>query len=227
MLSKVQTIFVIVVTFLSFNANGSRGGYFENLRADLLVPEHCRQTSPTHFKKADQMRYFTVSIEGGARRGFDYEYPARRDQMTVLYKVFHNELHGSDWFRNEVRSDHNLANQYNRMRQLQQPMGFDFSNEGEVLEILAIDWMQQKLDPNYFVTGSVAYSSSAGHNTVGELDLIIADKATCQVISVGEAKLGIRSLGKARRQLERFSSFLRTVVKPFLEKQFQPTYYFQ
>lgn len=103
--------------------------------------------------------------------------------------------------------------------------GFSFVNEGDVLEALSAEAFSRD-DPNtnfnessrlidqwsddFIITGGLEYHDSTG-GTVGELDVVILGKSDCQVEAIGETKLGLRSLGKAKMQLSRFVGFLRNI----------------
>lgn len=212
----ITTLSVLLLSNYTF-----AGRYFDNLRLDSTVPEHCRETKPRHFAHSDEITFFTVSINGAKNRGFDYEYPGDRHHMAMLYKVFRDNDHNSSWFRQALNDEPVLREHYEILMNNYASMGFEFKSEGEILELLAIDWIQNSYDENeVFVTGSVVYHNSGQGQTIGELDLMLASSKDCTVFSVGEAKLGTHSLGKARRQLSRFQYFLKTTIKPFLENSF-------
>jgi len=90
-----------------------------------------------------------------------------------------------------------------------------FTNEGDVLELLWPESLSKTSEPlktiypetEYFYTGGLEYRH-AGGRTLGELDILIGRRSDCQIIAFGEAKLGIKSLAKARSQLARFIAFL-------------------
>lgn len=185
-------------------AGDSQTYYFRNLRSDLTVPEHCRQTELTHFR-ADQIEFFTMGASGARERGFDQEYPVERDDARILWYAFKKDLHEDEGYMGKIRRSQVLSRDYDILMNNFEEMGFDFTNEGEVLELLAIVAMEQNLPEDRFVYGSVFYQD----RVAGELDLMIARADTCAVEAVGEAKLG-RALGKARRQLARFRNFLHS-----------------
>ena len=65
----------------------------------------------------------------------------------------------------------------------------------------------------YSTYGGVSYRWKKSGNTVGELDVIVFEKSTCDVIAIGEAKASSPgnlsgSLKKAKGQLQRFRDFL-------------------
>ena len=137
------------------------------------------------------------------QRGFDYEYDISRETLRKLWGIFKSGSPGQasgGW----EKSEH-----YNLILENYEAMDFDFSEEGQVLEILALLQLKENLDTSkYYVTGSVAYSGGKGSNRIGELDIVIAEIETCRVITVGEVKINPRRLGKAKGQLSRFRRFL-------------------
>ena len=99
---------------------------------------------------------------------------------------------------------------YKLMKEYGPLMDIDFGQEGDVLEVLALLKMREFYDPEvYYFHGGAAYHEAHSGRYIGELDLIIGYKDTCEVVAIGEAKLGVKSKSHARRQLERFLGFLR------------------
>jgi hypothetical protein len=54
----------------------------------------------------------------------------------------------------------------------------------------------------------VAYGEASIPN-MGELDIVVARRADCAVVAVGEAKLGVNQKPHAVQQLRRFMQFLQ------------------
>lgn len=90
-------------------------------------------------------------------------------------------------------------------------------NVGLVLEYLTRFYLQEMTNrypkEDYKITGGVEYTENAGSRVIGELDIIIYEKKSCDVIIVGESKAASRSnlskaLAKARSQLNRFENTL-------------------
>lgn len=101
---------------------------------------------------------------------------------------------------------------------------FDFDTEGEVLELLALVDLEKEYPPQeYFHTGGIEYTSRyvKQHHTMGELDIVIGRISDCKIVAIGESKLGLHRLGKAKEQLARFMNFLNEVKK---ESQQNPRY---
>jgi len=91
-------------------------------------------------------------------------------------------------------------------------------NVGGVLEILSRYYFQHLTNTypvgEYTISSGVAYHEQKGERTIGELDIIVFEKASCDVIAVGESKASSRgnlrkSLKKAKNQLKRFRNFLK------------------
>ncbi len=92
-------------------------------------------------------------------------------------------------------------------------------NVGAVLEILSRYYLQELTNEypvsDYTISSGVAYHKEKGDRTIGELDIIVFEKASCEVIAVGESKASSRgnlrkSLKKAKGQLKRFRNFLKS-----------------
>ncbi|MEO0336086.1 MAG: hypothetical protein AAF202_06820 [Pseudomonadota bacterium] len=193
---------------------GYGGHYFRSLRLDQTIPQECLDLELNHFEQ-EEITYFTYSIQGGKRRGFDHEYPLDRRDAKDLWRYIKRHITGGrvDTDAGDFTKKPELKRDYEILLNSYEAMDFDFGSEGEVLELLVIKDILKDLHPDLYVYGSVQYHD----NTAGELDLIIAKRADCSIMGIGEAKLGIKSLGKAKKQLQRFRGFL----KSHLRKGFQ------
>lgn len=96
-----------------------------------------------------------------------------------------------------------------------------YPNVGKVLEILSRYYMQVLTDqfPSevYTIGSGVEYRYDNNESTIGELDIIVYDRKSCEVKLIGEAKASspgnqYRSLNKATEQLKRFKDFIRPYV---------------
>lgn len=188
--------------------------YFDNLNDDQTVPTKCRDTSLKHFlgDETVEIEYFTTSIRGSVERGFTYEYPISRHGASLIWRALKNprEL---PVLEQEYANEPSLERDYERLKKHGPMMGFDFNNEGEVLEALGLLFMKNHYDNTiYYFTGGVAYHNPFNFQGgyLGELDFIVGLRETCQVVAVGEAKLGAHRLGKAKSQLARFRNFLNS-----------------
>lgn len=99
--------------------------------------------------------------------------------------------------------------------------GISHLNVGLVLEYLSRLYLQDITKrfprPYYGITGGVSYSevypNGSISNTIGELDIIVYERKTCQVVAIGESKATSKksrdySLQKARAQLKRIKDTL-------------------
>ncbi|MCB9024844.1 MAG: hypothetical protein H6625_00875 [Bdellovibrionaceae bacterium] len=202
----VHSLKIILFSFL-FTQTLNAQNLFESLRKDQLIPKKCQQVSLSDF--SDDIFYFTVGIRGAKKHGFDYEHPIDRNTVTRLWK---KALGSKAWNYNPAHSDSPNQDYYQTIISHAPLMDFDLSSEGEILELLGAlmlyDDFPSDNPENMFITGSVAYHDDQSSKIIGELDFIVADKNTCNIYAVGEAKLGTKKLGYAKQQLQRFKGFL-------------------
>lgn len=205
----------------SFAGKDYGGHYFKSLRNDVTIPEKCREVNLSHFASHDLETFFW-GPQGAQDRGFTYEYPVERSDANQLWSYAKQVVVGENVEEIEGRIGQNeeMLRDFRIIVDHYQEMDFDFQSEGEVLEILSILRMDEMLDDEFYVYGSVTYADK----TAGELDLMVGRKADCQIMAIGEAKLGLKSLGKAREQMDRFKSFLRThlhqALNPFALEEY-------
>lgn len=90
-------------------------------------------------------------------------------------------------------------------------------NVGAVLEVLSRYYLQEMSDTypkdTYRIVSGVEYRKKKGQNTIGELDIIVYNRQSCEVVALGESKASSvksqkRSLAKAKKQLARFRNFI-------------------
>ena len=218
--------FITMVLFLLISITSFAEGYFDNLRYDRNTPAKCLETKIDDFLPAGDLKFFTVGIQGAQNKGFSFEYPITRSEAGRLWKPSKQYLdqggqaeypklpkldHYSEWaLPLEIGQDLSSVNPEEIIKSYAPEMNFTLGNEGEVLELLASLALERSINPKkYFVTGSVAYRGVHGTRTLGELDLIVAERETCTIVAVGEVKLGLRGLSKAMKQLKRFHGFLK------------------
>lgn len=91
-------------------------------------------------------------------------------------------------------------------------------NVGVILELLSRYYLQEMTSQYpkdlYVITGGVEYKKNPKQNVIGELDIIVYDRYSCQVVAIGESKASSdnanrKSLKKAKKQLKRFRDNLR------------------
>ena len=214
----LQFLFV-VLTFNLF-ANDQ----FYELRHDTTVPSHCQEMDFGFYPQPTD--YFVVGRKNAREAGFTFEYPVTRDNARTLWTYFKGLVRGepNEELFQEIWADPEMRRDYVIINGSYQALGFDFGNEGEVLEILAIHDLYREFPSNhYFISGSVEYKHGPDTNTMGEVDIFVGVKETCEAVAVGEVKLGWTSaLKKAKKQLKRFSGFLEDYNAGPLANEYQP-----
>lgn len=176
-------------------------------RIDRHVPCACKPFRVSQFKDSD-IEYFIGGIN--STKGADDRIDLERREATTLWNSLDESKSESSRLaaRNKLAKDDQLLGYYEDLLAIKDLHGFDFVNEGEVLEALSILDLEQKYPADkYFATGGIMYYARKGQSTTGELDLVVYDRASCKAVLVGEAKLS-RSTSKAREQLARFRGFL-------------------
>lgn len=196
---------------------------FNNLRIDNTVPEKCQEMDMSFYQLP--MEYFYVGRDGALGMGFTFEYPIKRSDATLLWRYFKKAAAGThdiDLFK-KIKQKPHLKEDFDIINSTYVEQGYDFSNEGEILESLAIHKLYQEFPSNeYFITGGIEYRE-AGGPTIGELDIYVARKDNCESVALGETKLGKKkTLNKAKEQIQRFGSFLRDNHAPAFSREYEP-----
>lgn len=199
---------VLLVSLLSLSSFADQ--YFESIRDSLITPEHCKEFSINYFKNSE-IEYVTYGIEGAKDRGFDEEIQIHRKEATLFWEGLRPKGN-YDAMIKRIGRDIRLQELLEVFEGFGRELGMDYQKEGDILEVLALLDLLNKFGNEYFVAGGYEYSY-ADSNTLGELDLIVAHKDNCEVIVVGESKLGFRGLSKAHRQLNRFRDFRNKILK--------------
>ncbi len=180
--------------------------YFHFNRKDQFVPAHCLETRLEHF--ATNSRYFVYGAEKAQAAGFSYEYPISRADASYLWSVFKEQVPNEAVVREELKGKPHLETAFSVLLDYGIPMGFDYSKEGDVLEVLALVDLRKIYSPaEYFHTGGIIYEDSTGPQ-LGEIDVLVGRKSDCSVVALGEAKLGLGQLAHAKKQLRRLHDFL-------------------
>ena len=187
--------------------------------------------------------YFTIGVKGASHFGFDYEVPISRRETDILHCALDEDTYSAKSFcQNHVRFGHqrpflgygdfspdpSLNNLFSNLEEqfqayylytlnwlaLERPIAL---NEGHVLEYLSRLYLQEMahLFPkdHYFITGGVTYYKFKGGHTKGELDIVVYDPKTCDVVAIGESKASNKNnmssaLNKAHKQLRRIADFI-------------------
>ena len=217
----------------------AHGAYFNKKVNEWDI--HCPTWSINRFKNVQY--YFTVGVQGSTDFGFDYEIPITRTQTDILHCALDANTYSSKKFcQNHVQFNHqrpflghehfppdptlndffaNLEEQF-QYYHLYTLNWLDleklpYFNEGHVLEYLSRLYLQEitNLFPkdNYFITGGISYYKIQGGQTKGELDIVVYEQKSCDVIAIGESKASnkngmLNALKKARSQLQRIAHFI-------------------
>ena len=189
---------------------GFASPYFTPLRDDQSVPENCREMKLGFYQLPSETIY--IGRKGAQSMGFTMEYPVSRKNATVLwhyFKAFAQGVEKNDVLE-KILGNAELKRDYEIILRNYQEQDFDFSNEGEILEALAIHQLYQEFPSNhYYITGGVEYHEANSPMTIGEIDLFVGLKNSCEAVVVGEVKLGRgKMLNKAKKQIQRFENFL-------------------
>ncbi len=217
---------VIVITWiLTLSTYVFASPYFTPLRNDLTLPDKCKDPSFKFFQLPSET--FFVGRSGGISMGFTFEYPISRGDASILWRYFKAYTMGEEnsHLLEKIQNDRELKRDYEILMRNFEEQDFDFQSEGEILEALAIEFLYQEFPENlYYITGGVQYHESYSPQTIGEIDLWVGRRDTCETVAIGEAKLGTRkTLNKAKEQLRRFESFLINHDASPFSGNYQPT----
>lgn len=176
-------------------------------RIDRHAPCNCKPFKVSQFSDRN-IDYFIGGIN--STNGADTRIDLDREDARTLWNSLNESKSAS--FRAEARGkldhDRQLVGYYNSLNSMKDLYGFDFVVEGEVLEALSLLDLEEKYPKDkYFATGGIMYFEKKGGNVTGELDLVVYERSSCEVVSIGEAKLS-KSTSKAREQISRFRRFL-------------------
>ena len=187
--------------------------------------------------------YFTIGVKGTTRFGFDYEIPITRTETDLIHcsldiKTYQKSNFCQDYvlfakprpfllYRN-LPPDPLLTNYFRDLEEqlhayylyvldwllLEKP---SYINTGHMLEYLARLYLQEITSTyshnRYFITGGVTYYDFKGAKMKGELDIVVYDRKSCEVVAIGESKASSKktvysALSKARKQLKRIATFI-------------------
>ena len=184
--------------------------YFETKRYSHLTPKHCQEFNIRYFDGS--ISWVTYSIHGALDNGFTHAVDLSRHEAAHAWRYLREYVYrGPDkrWPYTQSKRGNFIMT---RLEQARAYWGFTYGSEGEVLEALSLLDLANFYDPkDYFFTGGIEYSY-AGGRVLGELDIIVARRSDCKVLVVGESKLGLHRLSKAKEQLARFRAFKNRVL---------------
>lgn len=203
---RALALFLIIFTFQLSTVRADQ--YLNTLRVDNNVPEHCREPKIEHFMT--DYKIVMWSIHGALEKGFTHEYPQNRECMAQLWDIFRDnsvQVLAKSGFRSPKSCEYGDRD-FKLLLENAEERGYDFDKEGDVLELLANLTLEQEYGTDeYFSSSGIEYRMP-GERTLGELDVIIQRRDNCQAVVVGEAKLGLKALSKARDQVSRFRNYL-------------------
>ncbi len=116
-----------------------------------------------------------------------------------------------------IDQEQQLTAYYKYVRKVVDRENIKRPNVGAVLEVLSRMYLQDLADiypkSTYRIMSGVEYRQNSNSRTLGELDIIVYNKFTCQVVALGESKASSpknqrRSLKKAKAQIGRFLNFI-------------------
>jgi hypothetical protein len=219
--SKLSSVVFVLLAFTLFQSNAfanpndvchlelTDSELMKTTRIDRHVPCACKPFRVSQFKDSD-IEYFIGGIN--STKGADDIIDLDRREATTLWNSLDESKSESSRLsaKNKLAKDAQLLGYYEDLLAIKDLHGFDFVNEGEILEALSILDLEEKYPTDqYFATGGIMYFALKGQSTTGELDLVVFERDSCKVVLVGEAKLS-RSTSKAREQLARFRGFLHS-----------------
>jgi hypothetical protein len=179
--------------------------FFKPLRVDPSVPGHCVQPELSDFASASETVFY--GITGAVLKGFTHEVALDRKDAATLWNA---KLSGVP---HPPGLSRDLMAIFDQLTAMAGASGFTYKAEGEVLEALAINQMASDYPLNeYFITGGISYFEPVGggrFQTLGELDLVVGRRSDCAIVTIGEAKLGVRQINHARSQINRFLVWIK------------------
>lgn len=186
----------------------TKSKYMRVVRIDRHAPCGCKPFRVEQFTE-EEVDYFVEGIQ--STKGADHKMDLTRSEAKLLWEAYNPKK--SDSYRaskrHQISRNPKLQNYLELVDRHKDSHGFEFKVEGEILEAVTIMTMERDTYPqeDYFITGGITYFGRSGSQTLGELDIVVFDRDTCKVVSIGEAKL-TKSSSKARRQLARFRQFI-------------------
>lgn len=199
--------------------------HFTPLRFDQSVPEHCQDMKIQFYSLPAQT--MIIGRKGAVEMGYTLEYPIDRGHAQILWRFFRKKVQGevNQSLLSKIKKHPDMKRDYEIINSIYQEQGFEFINEGEILEALVINHLYSEFPENhYYITGGVKYHDNPQSLTIGEIDLFIGLREDCSSVVIGEVKLGrYVPLKKARHQLERFEDFLLDNNASHFGGEFRPS----
>lgn len=197
----VRFLFAVGCLVLFSNSQAKADDLLWADREDPSVPAHCRDPQLRSFGTVERKVFY--GITGAVSKGFTHEIEIARNDASLLWEA--------------LKTGHGvvarLQGALNFLEGSRISKGYEFEREGDVLEAFALaDLEREYPEAQYYTTGGISYHNHApgGHfETLGEVDVVVARRADCSVVAIGEAKLGVKALNHAREQVSRFVKYVK------------------
>lgn len=218
---RIKLLFLTVSLFcgsLSFAREN-----FQSLRFDKNIPYHC--SIPKNIDFIKKFKTATISITNAVESGFTHEFPLSRNGANLLWRFAKKYVANKNidpLILDRINNNPRLKNYKELIVSNFSNMGFNFKSEGEILEILVLLEFKKNYPPeDYYFTGGIEYFKVPGP-VLGELDIIVAQRSDCKAVLIGETKLGLHRLQKAKKQIHRFVSFVKNLNENKKTKDIRP-----
>lgn len=230
---------ILILFLLTFAALAKSETEFKQLAN--FKDKNCPTWEIERFKNVKD--YFYLGVETAKRYGFTYAYPIERNGVDMLWcatllklgkrkkecntKLYKDPLRPfaflekSNPDESEIKTDFaNKEEQYmaylSYVTSVVEKENITDPSDGAILEILARHYLQELTDlypsSDYTIASGIEYRKKEGR-TIGELDIVVFEKTSCDVVAIGESKASNaknqgNSLIKAKDQLRRIREFI-------------------
>ncbi|EQC45432.1 hypothetical protein [Bacteriovorax sp. Seq25_V] len=229
----------LVLFFLSLSVLAGRPTQFSHIHG--YVNKECPTWDIKRFERVE--KYFYFGVDNAKKYGYTYAFPIERNGVDYIWcalvpergiknkacnkKIFRNSQRPFEFLQNSAPDESDVSVSFvNKEEQYNEYLSYvretlvkeksEDPNVGAVLEILTRYYLQVLTDTypaqDYAIESGVEYRY-ANQRTLGELDIIVYERATCDVVALGESKASSsknqhNSLMKAKDQLRRIKNFL-------------------
>lgn len=236
----MKFLFFILLSFCIFAQTETE---FKQLAS--FQDKNCPTWDISRFKNVKN--YFFLGVETASRYGFTYAYPIERNGVDLLWcatllnlgkrkkecntKLYKDQtrpfafLEKSRPDESEIKTDFaNKEDQYlsylSYILKVVEHEKITDPNVGTILELLARHYLQELTDtyPSdiYTIVSGIEYRKK-DQRTIGELDIVVFEKSSCDVVAIGESKASnaknqSNSLLKAKDQLRRIREFIESNI---------------
>jgi len=233
------TMRYLVLILLTINVLAGKATQFSHIHG--YINKECPTWDISRFEHVS--KYFYFGVDNAKKYGYTYGFPIERNGVDYIWcalvpqRGISNKACNKNIFKNAERPFEFLKNSspdesevtvsfINKEEQYNEYLAYvtktleneksEEPNVGAVLEILSRYYLQKLTniypEQEYRIESGVEYRY-AGQRTLGELDIIVYDRVTCDVVALGESKASNsknqhNSLMKAKDQLRRIENFL-------------------